>query len=1195
MFIWTAANPDRDSDLDNGIIHHEYGHGVSNRLTGGPANSNALNNTQSGGMGEGWSDFYALMFTQRPTDTQNGSYPIGGYSNNSTGGIRAFPYSFNMAVNPLMFDSYGSGTVTYSTGNLARSTAVHRTGTVWASALWDLNWLLINKYGYDADLMTGWNAAPGAANAGNKLTLRLVNDAMKLQPANPSFTQARDAILAADTALTGGANHLQIWQAMARRGLGENVAVGSSSSTATIVADTAIPAAAQTLQVLSYTPAALSVTATAPTSFTLTFTDALDAASITANDFTVNGITATAVNHAPGSTTATFTFASSPVTTQGLQVMTLAANAVNRVSDAAGNLVFSGSFRFDTTTLSVTSTTPINNSSAPPPLTTIDLNFNEAIAPASISTFDLVLSRGFATAVTLVNGGTTARFTVTGLSEESTLSVNLPAGAITDTFGNPSAAYAGTLQIDHITRALPTLTAVTPLGSTVYDGSMTGRINTTTDGDDFTITLDAGQTITATIDPDAALRPRITILSPTNSTLATATASSNGQTIAATAPVATAGTYTLRVQSSNNTTGNFAIRAVANAAIESESLTGIANNTTATAQDLTPASTTIATSLGNVRRWNALGTTDASTAYTASAISATFEDISATGTAVLINADDVNTSINIPFAFNFYGVDYSTVFFSDNGLITFGSGTSSNTNGSLSTSPSQAAIAVLWDDLETGSDGVKWQVLGSAGNRRLVIQWDNVRYWTSSGAGTFTLNFQAVLFEGSNIVQLNYDNLAGNITSRNEGASATVGIKNGTSTATLLLSQNTAGSTFHGSDKSTRISPPGSAPDFYRITAAAGERISVAATSLTTGTPTITLLASDGTTILGEGVGGPTNLGLVIDPVTIPAAGNYFIAVTGPGGMPYSLNVLTGLADRELNDTAATAQALGNDRTVSGYVSNIAAADNDWFALTLPAGTDALRLETARPGDGTGQFANTLDPVIRLYDAAGSTLLGTGTNLDGDLDDTLSVTGLTAGATYAIRITGAGNTAGEYILNVQPFQSAPFVESVIINDGDSQRSRVLEIEVAFSTEVSIAAGAFSLTNGTATLTSSPGGGIVVGLVNTFNGTVATLTFTNDVNGVDTRSLADGIWTLTVFSNSVAAISNGTPMTTNFSQPNIRRLQGDHDANNTVDGSDLTVFGNLFGTGTVAFDFNDDGTIDGADLIVMGNRFGAVLS
>ena len=99
MYEFSLTSPRRDSDLDNGVIIHEYGHGVSNRLTGGPADANALNSLQSGGMGEGWSDFWALMLTQRPADLQNQAVPIGNYvlglaANGA--GIRRYPYSFNM-------------------------------------------------------------------------------------------------------------------------------------------------------------------------------------------------------------------------------------------------------------------------------------------------------------------------------------------------------------------------------------------------------------------------------------------------------------------------------------------------------------------------------------------------------------------------------------------------------------------------------------------------------------------------------------------------------------------------------------------------------------------------------------------------------------------------------------------------------------------------------------------------------------------------------------------------------------------------------------------------------------------------------------------------------------------------------------------------------------------------------------------
>ncbi|HQR07911.1 MAG TPA: M36 family metallopeptidase [Gemmatales bacterium] len=231
MYLFNKTNPQRDGDLDNSVIIHEYGHGVSNRLTGGPANSNALDATQSGGMGEGWSDFYAQMFLQRSTDTQNGGYGIGTYvlgQPNNGKGIRRFQYSWNTITDPLTFDAYGTSGTSYN--GINRSNEVHNSGELWNTALWDMNWLLINKYGYDSNLYTGWTAAAGPGHAGNKLALRLVMDAMKLQPANPSFIDSRNAIIAADNALNGGADVNLIWTAFSRRGLGVNASTASANS-----------------------------------------------------------------------------------------------------------------------------------------------------------------------------------------------------------------------------------------------------------------------------------------------------------------------------------------------------------------------------------------------------------------------------------------------------------------------------------------------------------------------------------------------------------------------------------------------------------------------------------------------------------------------------------------------------------------------------------------------------------------------------------------------------------------------------------------------------------------------------------------------------------------------------------------------------------------------------------------------------
>jgi extracellular elastinolytic metalloproteinase len=66
MFLWDLTFPLRDGDFDAGIIVHEYGHGISTRLVGGPSTISCLSNPQQ--PGEGLSDFWALVYTARPED-----------------------------------------------------------------------------------------------------------------------------------------------------------------------------------------------------------------------------------------------------------------------------------------------------------------------------------------------------------------------------------------------------------------------------------------------------------------------------------------------------------------------------------------------------------------------------------------------------------------------------------------------------------------------------------------------------------------------------------------------------------------------------------------------------------------------------------------------------------------------------------------------------------------------------------------------------------------------------------------------------------------------------------------------------------------------------------------------------------------------------------------------------------------------
>ena len=204
-----------DGDFDNGIIAHEYGHGISGRLSG-----SCLGSSEQ--QGEGWSDWVWLMMQIKPGDTRNDARGIGTFAQNeltSGEGIRRYRYSTNMAINPHTFGA--TNTMFFTDADGIEVIDVHSVGSVWAVTLWDLAWNYIDKYGYDSNIYTG--------TGGNNKVMRLVLDAIKLDGCNPSFISARDAIIAADQATTGGADYCMIWSTFARRGLGINASSGTNS------------------------------------------------------------------------------------------------------------------------------------------------------------------------------------------------------------------------------------------------------------------------------------------------------------------------------------------------------------------------------------------------------------------------------------------------------------------------------------------------------------------------------------------------------------------------------------------------------------------------------------------------------------------------------------------------------------------------------------------------------------------------------------------------------------------------------------------------------------------------------------------------------------------------------------------------------------------------------------------------------
>ena len=226
-----------DGGLDNGIIAHEYTHGISNRLTGGPATSTCLINKEQ--MGEGWSDFYALMLTTDWTTAavNDGSKlrGIGSYvidSDPASGmGIRTYPYTTDMTKNPLTYARLAN--------ILTDKARPHEVGEIWAATLWDLVWDFIRIEGINPDV---YNAN---GKGGNSDALKLVTFAMKIQPCKPGFIDGRNALLKADEILFKGKYTCSIWQSFARRGMGVSAKQGDADITTDQQTSYAVPSGAR--------------------------------------------------------------------------------------------------------------------------------------------------------------------------------------------------------------------------------------------------------------------------------------------------------------------------------------------------------------------------------------------------------------------------------------------------------------------------------------------------------------------------------------------------------------------------------------------------------------------------------------------------------------------------------------------------------------------------------------------------------------------------------------------------------------------------------------------------------------------------------------------------------------------------------------------------------------------------------------
>ncbi len=671
------------------------------------------------------------------------------------------------------------------------------------------------------------------------------------------------------------------------------------------------------------------------------FNDTILLTSLDASDLTVNGVSATGLTVVDGNTV-DFQL---PALTEGNQTVQIAAGAIQDVQGTPLE-AFAMTFFEDLTPPRVVSSSIQEGDVLPSGDLTYTVAFSEPLQTSLVDIFDFGLFgqlRGtsyFPTSFQFNATGTMLTVNYQNLLDDQyTLTLFSNPFSFVDESGffldgeplvwpippnqSGNGIEGGDFFVDFVmdagTQALPVpLVAIDPLGSLVYQSpfNATGVIAFAGDTDDFTINLDAGQTVTVLV---AGLSRGLTVelnVDGPGGSIGTATAPAPGGTaLLQTATVSDAGTYTLQIGSASGL-GLYSVRLILNAAAEEER-----NDSVADAQSLAPSFIDLGSGMS---RGAVVGTSDGAGGYAASAAPFEFTDISGTGIPTLEGVDDDawflgEFDLN-GFAFPFYGQTYTSLYFSSNGLITLDGFNADFSNTDLTTFPNEASIAVLWDDLVTieAPGAVYWEVLGAGDTQQLVIQWQDVAYISDL---SLFITFQAILSEADGSIRFNYLDLDGS-PFQNEGSSATVGLKNTGPQGPdrLVLAFDNGPNEFVGSGQSTLIQTVPPSEDYYSVDLAASQPATIVLADLVDAGVEFELLDS-AETVLATGTGG------VISNFEVPANGTYYIRVFGDVRHDYNLVVSVDAAfDTEPNDTQDTAQPLAGNKGALGAIVNAAVA-----------------------------------------------------------------------------------------------------------------------------------------------------------------------------------------------------------------------------------------------------------------------------
>jgi large repetitive protein len=208
-----SAGARPDGTIDNTVVAHEWGHYIHLRQV-------ACGSLACGAESEGWGDFNAAQMIIRPEDNLDGAFALAIYATVSLGdagyfGIRRVPYSVDFTKNALTFKHISNGIALPTTTPMAAASPEnaesHNAGEIWATMLFE---------SYIALLKTSKGANPQHTfDEARRLMSDYVEGGLQGAPTDPTYTEQRDAILAAASA-NDPADFITLAGGFARRGAG---------------------------------------------------------------------------------------------------------------------------------------------------------------------------------------------------------------------------------------------------------------------------------------------------------------------------------------------------------------------------------------------------------------------------------------------------------------------------------------------------------------------------------------------------------------------------------------------------------------------------------------------------------------------------------------------------------------------------------------------------------------------------------------------------------------------------------------------------------------------------------------------------------------------------------------------------------------------------------------------------------------